>query len=225
MSLIETEPNAPRLQSSKSLPVNNENEFKKSNNSSSTSLNIKKIKTETHPTARHKIEPKISTSAPKSSSSYKIKAETRSTANEPKQSTSAPKPSSSSALINKSSSPTLASNIKTEPFSTEVATNENEPKRPTQIVSTLNRTISQPESNESRQSNKPSTDDASIVDKIKHEPMNPASSRPCSSSFDRDKIADIAKSVLKPYFMNRLIDKEQYKLIMKKVVIKVGILN
>lgn len=50
---------------------------------------------------------------------------------------------------------------------------------------------------------------------------NPKLKSQLTTEFDREKIADIAKQVLKPYFVNKIIDKDQYKLIMKKVVIKV----
>lgn len=55
---------------------------------------------------------------------------------------------------------------------------------------------------------------------MKFEPEDKTNS--LNSSLIQDKIVAIAKASLKPYYVNKKIDKESYKIIMKKVVNKVS---
>lgn len=56
------------------------------------------------------------------------------------------------------------------------------------------------------------------------QPSSSKSSKSASScEYSRDQIAEVSKQALKPYYVKELIDKETYKNIIKKVVLKVRI--
>lgn len=81
-------------------------------------------------------------------------------------------------------------------------------------------TSSMPHRRDSHQS-KSQSSKSSICTATTNNNANKNGPQASAGLYSRDRIAEISKQALKPYYMKKLIDKDTYKLILKKVVTKV----